>query len=63
MAGARPTSFGADGTQKVPVRIVLPSEYARFDVSTVSVFALMKSTALSNFIGAPNVLQFARMSA
>ncbi len=36
-AGARPASFGEDGTPQVPARIVLPSEYARFDVSTVSV--------------------------
>ncbi len=53
-AGARPSYFASDSTGQVPVRTIMPSEYARADLATGPVFELMKSTSL-NFGGLEDV--------
>ncbi len=45
-AGATAKMYSDDDTPLVPVRTVLPSEYARADVGTSEVFELMCSTSL-----------------
>lgn len=50
-AGARCINYGENGQPLTSVRIILPSEYARADMSTGPVFSAMKSTSLEAFRG------------
>ncbi len=45
-AGARASAYGDTGDPRKLIRIVLPSEYARADISTPIVFDLMRETSL-----------------
>ncbi len=47
-AGERVKSYSSNGIPEMPVRIVLPSEYARADIATGQVFHLMCSTSLAH---------------
>ncbi len=46
-AGARPSSYSANGIPETQIRVVLPSEFARADVATSAVFRLMRDASLA----------------